>query len=143
MRIKTVGGSGGHGIPGLKGVGGNGGNVIIKADQNVKSLNAVKEAFPHSIINAPNGNHSYPHWLVGEPGADLTVNVPCGVKVFSEFFSTMGDLVNHDDQVVAAYGGLGGSARNRFIGEPGNSRVTFLDYRAMADICKWLNMQYE
>lgn len=138
LMLRVTGGCGGNGYLTLKGVGGNGGNVVIKANKNVKSLNSIKKEFPHLTVDAANGKHSYRHWLVGEPGANVTLEVPCGVKVFSENLSILGDLVNHDDQVIAAYGGLGGSGINRYFGEPGHSRLVYLDYRTLADICESL-----
>ena len=131
-----IAGFGGNGYPSLKGIGGNGGSVIFSADESVKNLAIIKESYPHLVIEANMGRDSLRHWLVGEPGTDTTVQVPCGVKVYNEHASLLGDLLNHEDKVTAAFGGLGGTARNRYFGEPGQIQRITLDYRALADVCK-------
>lgn len=137
IRVRVCGGFGGNGYPSLKGIGGNGGSVIFAADESVQNLSLIKEKYPHLVIEADSGKDSLRHWLVGESATDTIVQVPCGVKVYSEHGSPLGDLLNHNDKVTAAFGGLGGVARNRYFGEPGQNQRVTLDYRALADVCKY------
>ncbi|XP_053103895.1 mitochondrial ribosome-associated GTPase 2 [Hemicordylus capensis] len=120
------------------GDGGDGGHIILKVDQQVKSLASVLP-----IYRGINGGKGGSKNCYGAAGECTYIKVPTGTVV-KEDCRIVADLNQHGEEYVAAYGGLGGKG-NRFflsnenrapitatLGEPGQERVLHLELKTMA-----------
>jgi len=126
------------------GDGGQGGDVILRADHDEQSL--VKLYYnPHQ--RGTRGTHGKGKKLLGAGGADKTVIVPCGTEVWdAETSEILGDLVDHDTELVVARGGKGGlgnchwltnshrAPREHTDGELGEEHKLRLVYKIVSDV---------
>jgi len=126
------------------GDGGCGGDVIVTADESLRTLLDFRRR-PH--VRAGRGAHGEGANRAGASGDDVTVRVPPGTIVIDDSSDTvLADLVEPGDEVVVARGGRGGRGNARFktsvnqaprqweAGEEGEERVVRLELRLIADI---------
>ncbi|XP_004644258.1 mitochondrial ribosome-associated GTPase 2 [Octodon degus] len=149
-RVLVRGGSGGSGMSCFHseprkefggpdgGDGGSGGHVILKVDQQVKSLSSVLSQYQgYSGEDGGRKNCS------GRGGAVLYIRVPVGTLV-KEGSEIVADLSCPGDEYIAALGGAGGKGNRFFLandnrapvtctpGEPGQERVLHLELKTVA-----------
>ncbi|RXN21168.1 mitochondrial ribosome-associated GTPase 2 [Labeo rohita] len=149
-RVKVVAGSGGNGASTFHseprkewggpdgGNGGAGGDIIIKVDQQVKSLSSVSTVYRGKDGEAGSGKNCF-----GRNASPTYISVPVGTVVKEEG-RTLADLSHHGQLYTAAYGGAGGKGNRFFLsnenrapltatpGEKGQERVVQLELRTMA-----------
>ncbi|KAK2520666.1 Mtg2 [Columba guinea] len=149
-KVRVVGGQGGAGGHSFHseprkvfggpdgGNGGDGGHVILKADQQMKSLSSVLPFY-----QGFNGERGGRKNCYGANGAYVYVKVPVGTLV-KEDGEVVADLTRHGEEYVAAYGGAGGKGNRFFLsnenraptlftpGEPGQERVLHLELKTTA-----------
>lgn len=149
-RVLVRGGSGGSGMSCFHseprkefggpdgGDGGNGGHIILRVDQQVKSLSSVSSQY-----QGFNGEDGGSKNCSGRGGATLYIQVPVGTLV-KEGDEIVADLSNLGDEYMAALGGAGGKGNRFFLandnrapvtctpGQPGQERVLYLELKTMA-----------
>ncbi|KFV01387.1 Mitochondrial ribosome-associated GTPase 2, partial [Tauraco erythrolophus] len=149
-KVRVVGGQGGGGGRSFYseprkifggpdgGNGGDGGHVILKADQQMKSLSSVLPFYQGFHGERGGSKNCY-----GANGAYVYVKVPVGTLV-KEDGKVVADLTQHGEEYVAAYGGAGGKGNRFFLsnenraptlftpGEPGQERVLHLELKTTA-----------
>ncbi|XP_004430274.1 PREDICTED: mitochondrial ribosome-associated GTPase 2 [Ceratotherium simum simum] len=120
------------------GDGGNGGHVILRVDQQVKSLSSVLSRYQG--FGGEDGGRKN---CFGQNGALLYVRVPLGTLV-KEGNEVVADLSRPGDEYIAALGGAGGKGNRFFLandnrapvtctpGQPGQERVLFLELKTVA-----------
>jgi GTP-binding protein len=126
------------------GDGGRGGHVILKADKNVDSLLPLYYQ-PHQ--KADKGGNGLGKDCHGRNARDLYVKVPCGTIVTNqETGERIGELTEHDQEMMVCRGGKGGLGNARFAtsshqtpyestpGEEGQSLTLQLELKIMADV---------
>ncbi|XP_077612956.1 mitochondrial ribosome-associated GTPase 2 [Crocuta crocuta] len=121
------------------GDGGDGGHVILRADQQVKSLSSVLSRY-QGLHGQAGGRKN----CSGRGGAVLYVQVPVGTLV-KEGSEVVADLSRPGAQYIAALGGAGGKGNRFFLandnrapvtctpGQPGQERILFLELKTVAD----------
>ncbi|KAM6147558.1 mitochondrial ribosome-associated GTPase 2 [Erethizon dorsatum] len=149
-RVLVRGGSGGSGMSCFHseprkefggpdgGDGGSGGHVILRVDQQVKSLSSVLSQYQG--FSGEDGSRKN---CSGRGGATLYIRVPVGTLV-KEGNEIMADLSCPGDEYIAALGGAGGKGNRFFLandnrapvtctpGEPGQERVLHLELKTVA-----------
>jgi GTPase involved in cell partitioning and DNA repair len=65
------------------GLGGTGGNIYVVAKDGL-TLEQVAKTFKTKRIKADPGNDSTARGIIGAPGEDKTIKVPCGVAIYNE-----------------------------------------------------------
>tara|TARA_Y100000589_G_scaffold80568_1_gene74352 strand:- start:297 stop:1280 length:984 start_codon:yes stop_codon:yes gene_type:complete len=123
--VIVIAGKGGDGIVSFRrekfvpaggpsgGNGGKGGSVIFEADNNLQTLLDFK--FKREIV-AKDGIKGGPNKRTGACGEDKVVKVPCGTEIRdSKTGIIFGDLINHKENIVIAYGGRGGLGNAHFL----------------------------
>lgn len=126
------------------GDGGNGGNVIIQADEDLRTLMDFRYK---RVYEAENGQNGMKKKMYGKKGQDLIIKVPVGTMVFdAETGLLMYDLKENGESFVAAKGGKGGKGNVHFknsvrqapnfaeAGTPGVERVVVLELKLIADV---------
>ncbi len=126
------------------GNGGRGGNIIIIADERVKSLAYYRF---HPINRAKNGGHGRGSNCHGKSGEDLTLRVPVGTVVKDELTGeVLYDFVKPGERFIVARGGRGGRGNAAFAtpthqapreaepGAPGEERQLILELKLIADV---------
>uniref|UniRef100_A0A8C3VLC1 Mitochondrial ribosome-associated GTPase 2 n=1 Tax=Catagonus wagneri TaxID=51154 RepID=A0A8C3VLC1_9CETA len=120
------------------GDGGDGGHVVLKVDQQVKSLSSVL-----SWYQGCDGEDGGRKNCFGRKGALLYVRVPVGTLV-KEGSEVLADLSHPGDEYIAALGGAGGKGNRFFLandnrapvtctpGQPGQERVLLLELKTVA-----------
>ncbi|XP_055451972.1 mitochondrial ribosome-associated GTPase 2 isoform X3 [Psammomys obesus] len=120
------------------GDGGNGGHIILKVDQQVKSLSSVLSQY-QGFSGEDGGSKN----CFGRGGATLYIKVPMGTLV-KEGGEIVADLSHPGDEYLAALGGTGGKGNRFFLandnrapvtctpGQPGQERVLHLELKTMA-----------
>ncbi|XP_057557467.1 mitochondrial ribosome-associated GTPase 2 isoform X2 [Hippopotamus amphibius kiboko] len=120
------------------GDGGNGGHVILRVDQQVRSLSSVLSRYRGSDGEAGGKKNCF-----GRSGAVLYIRVPVGTLV-KEGSEVLADLSRPGDEFIAALGGAGGKGNRFFLandnrapvtctpGQPGQERVLFLELKTVA-----------
>lgn len=120
------------------GDGGNGGHVVLRADQQVKSLSSVLSRYQGSHGEAGGRKN-----CSGRSGALLYIRVPVGTLV-KEGREVVADLWCPGKEYIAALGGAGGKGNRFFLandnrapvtctpGQPGQERVLFLELKTVA-----------
>ncbi|XP_059118052.1 mitochondrial ribosome-associated GTPase 2 isoform X3 [Peromyscus eremicus] len=120
------------------GDGGNGGHIILRVDQQVKSLSAVSSQY-QGLSGEDGGSKN----CFGRSGAALYVQVPVGTLV-KEGGEVVADLSHPGDEYIAALGGAGGKGNRFFLandnrapvtctpGQPGQERVLYLELKTVA-----------
>ncbi len=126
------------------GNGGQGGSVILQADQHLYTLLDLRYN-PHQ--RAPRGEGGQGNNRAGKDGRDLVLRVPCGtIARISDSGDLLGEVIQHDDQLVLARGGRGGKGNTFFKsatrqvpryaqpGEPGEEKTILLELKMLADV---------
>jgi len=126
------------------GDGGNGGGVYLVADG---SINTLVDFQAQRRFKAGHGTGGMGKDRTGRGGDDLSIQVPCGTRVYAEETGEMlGDLTRNDDKLLVAAGGVGGKGNARFKsstnraprqstpGTPGEGRDLRLELTLLADV---------
>ncbi len=109
------------------GNGGRGGSIIFIADNNLQTLLDFKF---NREISAKDGIKGGPNKRTGARGEDRILKVPCGTEIRdSKTGIILGDLVNHNEQVVIAYGGRGGLGNSHFLSNSNRAPEFCIDGR--------------
>ena len=126
------------------GNGGQGGSVILQADQHLYTLLDLRYN-PHQ--RAPRGEGGQGNNRAGKDGRDLILRVPCGtIARISDSGDLLGEVIQHNDQLILARGGRGGKGNTFFKsatrqvpryaqpGEPGEEKTILLELKMLADV---------
>lgn len=126
------------------GNGGKGGDILIKVDNNLKTLFhfAKKNRF-----KAENGKDGQSQNCFGAAGKNLTLNVPRGTQIFDESGENLFyDLDQHDSEFLLVCGGRGGLGNNCFKssrnqsprkftnGEKGQENILQMKLKLLSDV---------
>ncbi|MBU7005943.1 GTPase ObgE [Phosphitispora fastidiosa] len=155
-KVYVKGGDGGNGVVAFRrekyvplggpsgGDGGNGGNVILTADEGLRTLVDFRY---QRHYKADRGEHGQGKGMHGRGAEDMMVRVPVGTVVRdAETGAQLVDMTVHGQQVVVAAGGRGGRGNARFAtsannapriaekGEPGQERWLQLELKLLADV---------
>ena len=94
------------------GNGGDGGNVIIKT---VDNLNTLIDYRYKQHFKAKSGQHGMGKNRNGHNADDIILKVPFGTEILNEDKNVkLADLVNKDDNIILAKGGIGGKGNAFF-----------------------------
>lgn len=126
------------------GDGGRGGDVIFIVDEGLRTLMDFRY---NRHFKAQRGQNGMSKGMHGKGAQDLYVKVPPGTTVKdAETDRILGDLTEHDQQLIVAKGGRGGRGNVRFAtpknpapeiaenGEPGEERDVSLELKILADV---------
>jgi len=126
------------------GDGGKGGDIILKADEGLRTLVDFRY---RRHYKADRGEHGQGKNMHGKGAEDLILRVPVGTLVKEEASGEiLADLTKHGQSVVIARGGRGGRGNARFMsntnkaptvaekGEPGEERWLLLELKLLADV---------
>lgn len=126
------------------GDGGNGGSVIIKSDNNLRTLMDFKYKRKYS---AENGSPGMKRNRFGKKGKDLIIKVPVGTMIIDKDTGLlMKDLSSKGESVVVAKGGKGGKGNVHFksstrqapnfaeSGSIGQERTIILELKLISDV---------
>ncbi|RLU19466.1 hypothetical protein DMN91_008023 [Ooceraea biroi] len=133
LRIRVTGGTGGSGLPRYGGLGGAGGNVYFVAKDRLLLENVAK-TLKIKQVKADAGKDSNKRGIIGVPGQDKTISVPCGVMVYNENGVLLGELNKEDSKLLVAKGGKGGCEQTGYCGVKGESQTVKLDLKLIADV---------
>lgn len=124
------------------GKGGHGGSVIVRATEDLSTLEPY--AYRHQI-KADRGRHGQGSNRAGERGEDVTLAVPVGTLIYAEG-EFLADLAAPGDEFTLARGGVGGRGNESFAsstrqapafaekGLPGQEREVRLELRVLSDV---------
>jgi len=154
--IHVIAGKGGNGVAAFRrekyipkggpsgGDGGRGGSIYAVADRNINTLVDYRFARIHRAKNGENGQGSDRY---GKSAEDIVLRMPVGTVVTNEATGErVADLVQHDQKILLAKGGMGGlgnlhfkSSTNRTprqftLGEPGEEVDLKLELKVLADV---------
>lgn len=126
------------------GDGGKGGDVILLADEGLRTLVDFRYKRHYK---AGKGEHGKSKGMHGANGEDLIIKVPVGTVIkHAETQETVADLVEHGQTFIAAKGGRGGRGNCRFVtpvnkapafaenGESGEEYWLELELKLLADV---------
>ena len=126
------------------GNGGDGGNVIIKT---VDNLNTLIDYRYKQHFKAKSGQHGMGKNRNGHNADDIILKVPFGTEILNEDKNVkLADLVDKDDNIILAKGGIGGkgnaffksstnqSPRHAQPGEKGEEKTIWLRLKLIADV---------
>ncbi len=126
------------------GDGGNGGNVIMVADEGLRTLVDFRY---QRHYKAPRGSHGKGKNMHGASGENLYLRVPVGTVVRdAQTGRLIGDLTHHGQELIVARGGRGGRGNARFVtlknkapkmaekGEPGEELWVDMELKLLADV---------
>ena len=126
------------------GNGGDGGNVIIKT---VDNLNTLIDYRYKQHFKAKSGQHGMGKNRNGHNADDIILKVPFGTEILNEDKNVkLADLVDKDDNIILAKGGVGGkgnaffksstnqSPRHAQPGEKGEEKTIWLRLKLIADV---------
>lgn len=126
------------------GDGGKGGSVILIGNS---GLNTLVDFRHRRLFRAQNGEGGKGRQMYGKGGEDVVIRVPLGTIVKDEETGTvLGEITEHDQQMLVAQGGRGGlgnihfkSSTNRaprktIPGQPGEERQLHLELKVLADV---------
>ena len=126
------------------GNGGDGGNVIIKT---VDNLNTLIDYRYKQHFKAKSGQHGMGKNRNGHNADDIILKVPFGTEILNEDKNVkLADLVDKDDNIILAKGGIGGkgnaffksssnqSPRHAQPGEKGEEKTIWLKLKLIADV---------
>ena len=155
-KIKVSSGKGGDGIVAFRrekfvpmggpagGDGGKGASVIFIGDEGLSTLVDLKY---NKILKAPDGENGKPKKMDGANGKDLVYKVPVGTTIYNdETDKVIGDITEHNQQIVICRGGRGGRGNVKFTssrntapeiaekGEPGVTRHIRVELKVLADV---------
>ncbi len=155
-KIYVTGGDGGAGMVHFRrekyvpkggpdgGDGGSGGDVILKGNE---QLNTLLDLRYRKYVNADDGEKGGSSKKKGKDGKDEILEVPLGCVVFDEESKErLGEITEHDEEMVIARGGKGGlgnwhfrsstnqTPRHAQDGEEGEERVVEIELKLLADV---------
>src|SRR5919112_6224430 len=126
------------------GDGGRGGDVIVRGDSNLTTL---LDYTYRDHWEAERGEHGMGANKTGRSGVDVTLPVPPGTIVRDlDTGELLGEILEHDDEIVVARGGRGGKGNAFFAtathqsprewqpGEEGQVRQLELELKLIADV---------
>ena len=126
------------------GDGGRGGSVFLVGNSGLNTLVDFRHA---RKFKAENGQSGSGRQKTGRSGEDIYIDVPLGTEVSdAEFGDSIGDVTEHDQQMLVARGGKGGlgnlhfkSSTNRaprktIPGAAGEERALHLELKLLADV---------
>jgi len=125
------------------GDGGRGGDVVVVADEGLRTLMDFRYQRHFKAERGENGRGKNQN---GADGEDLIIRVPVGTLIYDEDGRLLADLTTHQQRVVVAKGGRGGRGNTRFAsaknpapyisenGEPGEERWLQLELKLLADV---------
>ena len=126
------------------GNGGDGGNVIIKT---VDNLNTLIDYRYKQHFKAKSGQHGMGKNRNGHNADDIILKVPFGTEILNEDKNVkLADLVDKNDNIILAKGGIGGkgnaffksstnqSPRHAQPGEKGEEKTIWLRLKLIADV---------
>jgi GTP-binding protein len=126
------------------GDGGRGGNIILEADEGLRTLVDFRYKRHYK---ANRGEHGEGKDMHGKGAEDLTLRLPAGTIIKdAETDAILADLTKHGQRVTIAKGGRGGRGNARFMsntnkaptvaerGEPGEERWLLLELKLLADV---------
>lgn len=131
-RVFVKGGTGGQGSRSRGAPGGDGGDVYCTANRHCASLYDAAVTKRFHAKGGANGGHK----LRVRRGRDANIVVPVGTQVFTESGYLLADLDRHNQSVIVAQGGDGGSplTNEHFSGLPGERHHITLELKAIADV---------
>ncbi|BBL78981.1 GTPase Obg [Rubrobacter xylanophilus] len=124
------------------GRGGDGGSVILRATEDLSTLERYSR---RKVISAGRGGHGSGNNRAGERGRDVVLDVPVGTLVYDES-GLLADLAEQGQTFVVARGGEGGRGNASFAtprrqapafrerGLPGEEREIRLELRVLSDV---------
>lgn len=155
-KVFVKGGDGGNGAVAFRrekyvplggpsgGDGGNGGNVILVADEGLRTLVDFRY---QRHYKGDRGEHGQGKGMHGRNAGDMIVRVPVGTVIKdADTGEFVGDMVENGQQIIVAAGGRGGRGNARFAtatnkaprvsekGEPGAERWVALELKLLADV---------
>ena len=155
-KIYVTGGDGGDGAVHFRrekyvpkggpdgGDGGDGGDVILKGNE---QLNTLLDLRYRKYVNAENGENGGSSKKKGKDGKDEILEVPLGSVVFdAETEERLGEITEHEEEIVIAKGGKGGlgnwhfrsstnqTPRHAQDGEEGEERAVEIELKLLADV---------
>jgi len=83
LRLHVRAGTGGGGLSRYGGLGGAGGNVYVVAKDGT-TLESVVKTLKTRRIKADSGSDSTARGIIGAPGEDKIITVPCGIEVYNQ-----------------------------------------------------------
>lgn len=156
VRIRFVAGKGGNGVVAWRrekyipkggpygGNGGNGGNIILEVDENISSLDHLRN---RRLIKADKGQDGGSYRKKGRKGKDLIIKIPRGTLLKDpETNKIMFDFTQASQKHLLCKGGYGGlgnacfaTANNRApnyctFGKKGQEAVYILELKMIADV---------
>lgn len=124
------------------GRGGDGGSVILRATQDISTLEPYAN---RKLIRAGRGEHGSGNNRTGQTGEDTVLEVPVGTRVYTED-GLLADLSGPGEIFTVARGGEGGRGNASFAtstrrapafrerGLPGEEREIRLELRVLSDV---------
>ncbi len=126
------------------GDGGKGGSIIIKADNNLNTLQDIKY---HKSYKAKNGGAGSGARKTGQNAEDVIIPVPVGTVVFDEETKiVLADLTENNQTEKIAKGGKGGKGNSNFAtpsnraprysikGKPGEAKNLVFELKIFSDV---------
>ncbi len=118
------------------GNGGKGADIIIKADRNLHTLLDFQY---NRHFFGPNGGNGSSKNKKGKGAPSVIIRVPCGTVIKDvKTDCALRDLDKDQEEVIAAYGGRGGSGNRHgklaTDGSPGEEKELILDLKLIADV---------
>ncbi|GAB1859519.1 GTP-binding protein 10-like protein [Camponotus japonicus] len=133
LRLHVRGGTGGAGLPRYGGIGGAGGNVYVVTKDRLNLQDIVKD-LKTKRIKASEGGDSSAKGIIGTPGEDKIISVPCGIAIYNQNGVLLGELNKEKMKLLVAKGGNGGSEETGYCGLKGESQIIKLDMKLIADV---------
>lgn len=92
VRLHVKGGTGGTGLPKFGGLGGQGGCIYCVGNEKA-DLRSIVSKYRAKTITAGHGEDSRKTKIVGNPGADVKLEVPLGVTIYGEDGRVLGSFI--------------------------------------------------
>ncbi|EFN64478.1 GTP-binding protein 10-like protein [Camponotus floridanus] len=133
LRLLVRGGTGGAGLPRYGGIGGAGGNVYVVTKDKLNLQDVIKK-LKTKRIKADAGGDSSAKGIIGAPGEDKIISVPCGITIYNQNGVILGELNKEKMKLLVAKGGNGGCEETGYCGLKGESQTIKLDMKLIADV---------
>lgn len=155
-KVYVTGGSGGPGAVHFRrekyvpkggpdgGDGGDGGDVILRGNE---QLNTLLDLRYRKYVNAEDGQRGESSKRKGKDGKDEVLEAPLGCVIYdADTKERLGELTEHDQEIVVAKGGKGGlgnwhfrsstnqTPRHAQDGEEGEERAIEIELKLIADV---------
>ena len=126
------------------GDGGKGGDIILRGNE---QLNTLLDLRYRKYVNAKNGANGEPSKRKGKDGENEILEVPLGSVIFdAETRERLGEITEHEEEMVVAEGGKGGlgnwhfrsstnqTPRHAQDGKEGEQRTIEIELKLLADV---------